>query len=123
MQFCVGAVDQHMLKFYTAFYVDSDERRSFFKYNTVHITDPTSPNYGQVLVERSFEDALESPSTTIFDTEWVLDTSMFPEITNYKIRYKVSGKGYGGRMKLLSANFYRYELLNVNWVYRTMFAR
>lgn len=131
MQFSIGAITQNKLSFYTAFFVDSDERRSFYRSAVTHCTDPTSPNYGQVIVEQELNepvalelnDSVNTPSVTMLDTEWVLDTSVFPELYTYKIRYHVSGKGYGGRMKLLSFNEDPYEMLNVNWVYRVMFAR
>ena len=37
-------------------------------------------------------------------------TSKFPTLTVAKIRYKISGKGYLGKMKLLSINDTMYEL-------------
>lgn len=49
--------------------------------------------------------------------------SKFPKLTVAKVRVRVSGKGYGGSVKILSMNEEPYELLNINWVYRTMFAR
>lgn len=123
MQFCIGAITQNRLRFHTAFFVDADERRAFYKHIVTHCVDQTSPNYGQVIVERELNESVATQSVTLLDTEWELDTSVFPELYTYKVRYHVSGKGYGGRMKLLSFNEDPYEMLNINWVYRVMFAR
>lgn len=123
VQFTVNALTEDKLKFYTSFNVDADERSSFYKYVVTHCTDKTDPNYGTIFVEREFVESVNTPSVTQLDGAWELDTSMFPELSVYKVRFKVSGKGYGGRVKILSMNNQPYELLVVSWVFRPMFAR
>lgn len=123
VQFTVNSLTEDKLKFYTSFNVDADERASFYKYIVTHCTDKTDPNYGTIFVEREFVESVDTPSVTQLDEAWELDTSMFPELSVYKVRFKVSGKGYGGRVKILSMNNQPYELLVVSWVFRPMFAR
>jgi hypothetical protein len=125
IQFTINNTDQATLNFYTGFTMDDDTRKQIFEYEIQQITDTESPDYGLIYVERSLADPLSVYNKTAFDTEdpWRLDFSRFPTITVVKARYKVSGKGYLGKIKLLSVNETVYELLGTNWVYRKMNAR
>ena len=125
VQFCVNITApllDNTLKFNTAFVVDDVETVPMYKSVVSQITDPLDPNYGDIFIERELLNEISTPELTVFN-DWELDTAAFPDITMYKIRYKVSGKGYGGSVKILSKNEIPYELLHINWVYRIMFAR
>ena len=122
VQFHINSRTDKVLNFYTSFTVDDVERQPMYKNIITHITDENSPDYGVVFVERELIDAKQTPNLTKFN-EWQLDTTKFPDLTVYKIRFRVSGKGYGGSVKLLSVNETKYELLNMSWIYRLMFAR
>ena len=123
VDFCINCLGKKKLKFYTGFVLDDDVRRSYYKHKTVHCTDKDDPSYGMLFVERVLDDSVDGESLTLLDTEWVLDTSQFPDLTITKIRYKISGKGYNGAVKILSTNETDFEILDVSWVYRVMFAR
>lgn len=122
VQFCINILSTNVLKFNTAFVVDDIDRVPLYKHSVTQITDPLDINYGQIFVDRELISEVETPELTEFNT-WELDTAAFPDITVHKIRYKVSGKGYGGAVKILSKNEIPFELLHINWVYRIMFAR
>ena len=122
VQFHINSRTSDTLKFYTAFTVDDVERQAMYQNSVQQVTDPEDPNYGVIFVEREFVDVKQTPSLTKLD-EWKLDVSKFPDLTVYKVRFRVSGKGYGGAVKLLSVNEAKYELLNMSWIYRLMFAR
>lgn len=125
IQFVVNNTTQQVLRFQTAFLMDDDTRKGFYKYQTSFIDDPTDPNYGLLYVERIPYDLIELNDSTavIPDDGWTLDFSALPDITVAKVRFKVSGKGYSGRLKIVSNNQIPYEILNINWVYRKMNAR
>ena len=126
LQFSINNTTQARLSFHTSFVVDDDTRRDLYQYNTVHITDPNDPNYGLIYVERELTSELTiADSTDHVDLEmpWILDFTKFPDITLARVRFKVSGKGYNGKMSLLSTNEEPYELLGTHWVYRTMYGR
>ena len=93
-----------------------------YKHTVSQCTDPNDMNYGVIFIERELVDSTNTPTLTSFN-DWELDTAMFPDITTHKVRYKVSGKGYGGSVKILSKNEVPFELLHISWVYRVMFAR
>lgn len=122
VQFCINMLETHTFKFNTAFVVDDVDKIPLYKHIVSQCTDPLDPNYGTIFVERELMNEISTPSSTIFN-EWELDTAAFPDLTVYKVRYKVSGKGYGGAVKILSKNEFPFELLHINWVYRLMFAR
>lgn len=122
VQFCINILSTNVLKFNTAFVVDDIDRVPLYKHSVTQITDPLDVNYGQIFVDRELISEVETPELTEFNT-WELDTAAFPDITVHKVRYKVSGKGYGGAVKILSKNEIPFELLHINWVYRIMFAR
>jgi hypothetical protein len=60
---------------------------------------------------------------TIDKLMWKLDVSEFPETVYWKIRFPISGKGYVPRLKLLNTDQENYEILNINWVFRSLYAR
>lgn len=125
IQFVINNTTQQVLRFQTSFLMDDDTRKGFYKYQTSFIDDPSDPNYGLLYVERIPYDPIElADSTAVIPEEgWTLDFSRLPDITVAKVRFKVSGKGYNGRLKIVSNNQIPYEILNINWVYRKMNAR
>lgn len=125
IQFVINNTTQSVLTFQTAFLMDDDTRKGFYKYQTSFIDDPNDPNYGLLYVERIPYDPIELGDSTAIIPEdgWTLDFSRLPDITVMKVRFKVSGKGYNGRLKIVSNNQIPYEILNINWVYRKMNAR
>lgn len=122
VQFCVNILDNETLSFHTAFVVDDVDVVPMYNHTVSQCTDPNDINYGVIFVERELVEGIQTPALTELN-EWTLDAAMFPDCTVHKVRYKVSGKGYGGSVKILSKNEVPFELLHINWVYRVMFAR
>lgn len=124
IQFSINNTAKDVLHFYTSFTLDDDVRKDLYTYEVQHITDPLDPNYGLVYVERSLvESTVPGVLTLDEDDGWALDFAQFENITVAKVRYKVSGKGYNGKIQILSMNEAPYELLSTNWVYRKMNGR
>lgn len=122
VQFCVNILNNEILRFNTAFVVDDVDAVPLYRHTVSQCDDPNDINYGIIFVERELVEGVHTPALTGFN-DWELDTAMFPDATVHKVRYKVSGKGYGGSVKILSKNEVPFELLHINWVYRVMFAR
>lgn len=136
-------VDGVDLEFGMDFYLDNEMRMRWYKYEVEHITDvdPEDARYGQLYLTRVMEPNIKIGSNTTalsgsselgsggrpweVDKKrvWKLEQSKFPELSLWKVRMPVSGKGAAPRMKLVSHNDCRYELMSVNWVCRVMNAR
>lgn len=122
LQFMINNLTGDDLEFYPNFIIDDDNRKPLFTYTTEVVTDTEAENYGQLYVSREYVDPVFVQGTTILGT-WRLGLSSFPKLTVVKVRVEVSGKGYSGRLKLLSTNEKMYEILSHTWVYREMNAR
>ena len=129
LQFTINNSSLNALTFYVAFLIDGALRKSWYGYKMVQDTDPASPTYGVISVHRvllpsisNTSGTLITPSTTVLD-DWVLDMSAFPDNGYWKCRTTVSGKGYVPRMLINSPNAKIFELLNISWVYRTLYSR
>ena len=129
LQFTINNISLNALQFYVSFLIDGALRKSWYGYEIVQDTDPTSPTYGVISVHRvllpntsNTSAAPVTPGTTVLDN-WMLDMSAFPDNGYWKCRVTVSGKGYVPRMLINSPNAKIFELLNISWVYRTLYSR
>jgi hypothetical protein len=129
LQIKIHNIDPESLTFYTLFAIDGVLRKGMFRYTTQHNVDPEDPDFGLLMLDRELIDPMFLPGTTKlaeFEDEldrWQLDVSAFPDITFWKARIPVSGKGYSPQMMFISQNETHYEILNVSWVFRPLYAR
>lgn len=114
------------LTFGLEFVLDGDVRIDSWDYVIDQQLDPTDPNYGQLFLDivpdmnlKTIEETDLGPATSL----WTLDQSVFPELSLWKVRVPISGKGVAPRMRLVSRNAVRYELMGYTWVYRLMNVR
>ncbi len=115
---------RYRLNFYTDFFIDGDLRVNNYIYKVNHNVDPLDPNYGIITMDRELIEPWIVPGTTILDVNaWQLDVSLFPDLSLWKVRLPVSGKGYTPRLRLISYNEQVYELLDLNWVFRPLYSR
>lgn len=117
LQFTINNMSLSALQFYVSFLIDGALRKSWYGYEIVQDTDPTSPTYGVISVHRAL-----LPGTTVL-SDWELGMNAFPDNGYWKCRTTVSGKGYVPRMLINSPNAKIFELLNISWVYRTLYSR
>ena len=129
LQFTINNTSLNALQFYVSFLIDGALRKSWYGYEIVQDTDPASPTYGVISVHRVLLPSASNtsvisvtPGTTVLNN-WVLDMSAFPDNGYWKCRVAVSGKGYVPRMLINSPNAKIFELLNISWVYRTLYSR
>lgn len=129
LQFTINNLSLSALQFYVSFLIDGALRKSWYGYEIVQDTNPESTTYGVISVRRVLLPSISNtagspvtPSTTVLDG-WMLDMSAFPDNGYWKCRVAVSGKGYVPRMLINSPNAKIFELLNISWVYRTLYSR
>lgn len=111
------------LEFGLEFLLDGERRTTHLAFETEYVLDESDPNYGLAHIQTTPIENVVLPNTTDLgeapDT-WVLDQSLFPELSLWKVRIPVSGKGMAPRVRLLSKNPSRFELPGINWIYRAM---
>ena len=131
VQFQLNNIDGENLDFGLEFQIDGQPRLSYYSYDIEHVVDYSDPNYGLIYVQQNVDMNLpityiRTPGETTLGPDansWTLNQSMFPELSFWKVRASVSGKGTAPRMRLISRNPHKYELLSLNWVYRVMNVR
>lgn len=128
LQIRINNKSQSDLYFYTDFVVDGDMRLDHVEYETIHNIDPSNPDYGTITVQRKFVNSEYVPGSTTLNEEghtngWKMDMSVFPDVTLWKVRIPVSGKGYNPRMLIVSLNQKPYEIMSTAYVYRTLYSR
>ena len=129
------------IPFYANFQADGKETINATRYQIQHITDPSDPDYGLIYViplessdlnfnvvateEVNLIDYGASilANSVVESDHWALDLSKFPDLTMCTVRFELKGKGRRGSLQLLNTSLKRYELADINWVYRTMSAR
>lgn len=117
LQFTINNMSFSELQFYMSFLIDGALRKAWYGYDIVQDTDPASPTYGVISVHRML-----LPGATVL-SDWELDMNAFTDNGYWKCRATVSGKGYVPRMLINSPNAKIFELLNISWVYRTLYSR
>lgn len=122
VQFCVNLLTEDQLKFYTGFVVDDVPEIEYGHWNLEVDDDPNSLNYGYIDVTREYDETVDTPQQTRLGY-WKINYDTLPDVSVYKVRYHVCGKGYGGSVIICSDNTVPYELLHISWVYREMWAR
>lgn len=128
LQFQLNNTDHSNLEFGLEFQIDGQTRMSYYEYTIEHVVDENDPNYGLIYIQATPKMNLPIegdiiPNETVLGNAanaWRLDQSSFPEVSLWKVRTPVSGKGAAPRIRLVSRNQYRFELMNINWIYRLM---
>lgn len=136
VQFNIMNNEDVTLNFHVDFKVDGRETASATKYDIQHITDPNDPEYGKIFVTPLETVNLEVYGDTIVqdtqyatpynhsDTDyWRLDLSQFPDLSMATVRFNIQGRGRRGSIQILGTSLKRYELSDMNWVYRIMSGR
>lgn len=128
LQFQLNNTEGASLEFGLEFQIDGQLRMSYYDYRVEHVIDELDPDYGLIYVQATPIMNLPVEGNEIPDESylgpgrscWTLDQSVFPEVSLWKVRTPVSGKGAAPRVRLISRNPYRFELMNINWIYRLM---
>lgn len=129
VQFNILNQTKTMLRFYTDFICDGVEQVHATRYIINHITDVNDPEYGTIYVTPTEYTNLDIPGLTTLandeteDDYWAVDIAKFPDLNVATIRLQLQGRGRRGSVQLLNTSLQRYELSDLNWVYRTMSAR
>lgn len=122
IQLQINNLDKMNMKFGMDYVLDGSPRRIFYKYDSTQAIDEFDPEYGVVYVDSTpfLETYLEDIDIS---NQWTIDQELIPEVSLWKVRVAVSGKGYAPRLRFYSRNEKRFELLSINWVSKVMHMR
>lgn len=122
IQLQINNLDKMNMNFGMDYILDGSPRRIYCKYDSAQTIDEFDPEYGVVYVDSTpyMETELEDIDLS---NQWTIDQSLIPEVSLWKVRVSVSGKGYAPRLRLYSRNEKRFELLSINWVSKIMHMR
>lgn len=122
IQLQINNLDKKNLDFGMEYILDGAPRKLLYKYDTTQDIDEFDPEYGVVYVDTT--PYLEVDLNDIdISNQWTIDQNLVPDISLWKVRVSISGKGSAPRFKLYSRNTKRFELIGINWVSRIMHAR
>lgn len=122
IQFLIDNLDKHDMEFGMEYLLDGAPSKIYYKYDVTQIIDEFDPDYCYAIIDSTpyLKVELDNIDNT---NQWTIDQSINPEITLWKIRIAVSGKGTAPRLKLHSKNEKRFGLLSLNWISRIMHMR
>ena len=131
LQFIIYNRSLKNLKFGTGFFIDGGTRRALYKmepiiktlsemeYNTSYTG---TEQHVELVINHTFDNIAEIPGATVLGS-WIIDQSVFPEQTVYKVRFPVAGKGYAPRVLLVNKDGLQHDILNTSYVYRSLYSR
>ena len=123
LQLQVNNIAGEDLEFGMEFLLDGQRRMTYLTFDMEYVADELDAGYGTIYIETVPIENITLPNSTYLGKSasvWKLDQSLFPELSLWKIRVPVSGKGLTPRLRLLSKNPSRFELPGINWIYRIM---
>lgn len=119
IQLQLNNIDSKDMQFKLDYYLDGAPRSIKQKFEPEQYIEEMDNDWGTVYLDAvpymdvAHKDIDLSNLFTIYQ-------ELIPEVTLWKIRTAVSGKGAAPRVTLTSRNHKRYELLGINWIYRIM---
>lgn len=119
IQLQVNNIDKKNIQFGMEYMLEGAPRGLYYKYNVSQVIDEMDPEYGVVYIDSVpyLEVELDNIDQV---NQWVLDQELAPDISLWKVRVSVSGKGVAPRLRLHTRNEKRYEILGINWIYKLM---
>ena len=131
LQFIIYNRSLKNLCFGTGFFIDGETRRNLYRVEPFirtfsdlqYTTDYKGSNqHVELVINSTFDNVCEVPGATILGA-WVIDQSVFPEQTVYKVRFPIAGKGYAPRALLVNKDELQHDILNTSYVYRSLYSR
>ena len=122
IQLQINNLDKVAMQFGMDYVLDGAPREIFYKYEVTQMIDEMDPDFGIIYIDSTPYLRTELRDIDLTN-QWTLDQNLVPEVTLWKVRVAISGKGYAPRLRLYSRNEKRFELLSINWVSKIMHMR
>lgn len=119
LQIQLNNIDEKDMQFKLDYYLDGSPRSIKQKFDPEQYIDEMDSEWGTVYL-----DSVPYMDVALDDIDlsnlFSIRQELTPQVTLWKIRTAISGKGTAPRVTLVSRNHKRYELLGINWIYRLM---
>ncbi len=126
LQLHINNLDNVDMEFGMDFQISGEPRNTDFLYEVSQTIDELNQDEGIVYLDATpylsipwvVDDERKGDIDKV--NRWVIDHSLYPDISLWKVRAAVSGKGTAPRLRLFTRNQFNYQLLGINWIYREM---
>ena len=126
LQLQINNPDNVDMEFGMDFQIAGEPRNTDFLYEVSQTIDELHQDEGIVYLDATpylpipYDDGEERKGEIDKTNAWTLEHSLNPDISLWKVRASVSGKGMAPRLRLFTKNRFNYQLLGINWIYREM---
>ncbi len=127
LQLQINNIDNVDMEFGMDFHIAGEPRNTDFMYEVSQVIDEMKQDEGIAYIDATpylpipWVDGEERKGEIDKTNLWTLEHSTDnPDISLWKVRASVSGKGVAPRLRLFTKNMFNYQLLGVNWIYREM---
>ncbi len=126
LQLQINNIDNEDMEFGMDFQIAGEPRNTDFLYEVSQTIDEMKQDEGIVYIDATpylpipYVDDGERKGEIDKTNLWTLKHSLDPDISLWKVRASVSGKGMAPRLRLFTKNMFNYQLLGINWIYREM---
>lgn len=120
LQLEINNIDNVDMNFGMSFRIAGEPRNTDFLYEVSQEIDELYADDTHIAYLESIP-YFDIPSEEIHKVnQWTLKHSLDSDVSLWKVRAAISGKGAAPRMRLSTRNQFNYQLLGVNWIYREM---
>ena len=119
LQLQINNLDNVDMEFGMDFLIAGEPRNVDYKYEVSQVIDELREDEAIVYL-----DATPYVNTSAYNidkvNQWTLRNNLDYDISLWKVRAEVSGKGVAPRLRLYTRNQFNYQLFGISWVYREM---
>ena len=119
LQLQINNIDNVDMEFGMNFNIAGEPRNTDFLYEVSQTIDELTNEYGIAYIEAT-PYLYDEAAKIVKSNSWILEHSLDTDISLWKIRANISGKGAAPRLKLHTRNQVNYQLLGINWIFREM---
>lgn len=119
LQLNINNIDNANMEFGMDFRIAGEPRNTDFKYEVNQVIDELDSSSGIVYLDSVPYLSIDEVDVSKLN-QWSIEKQLDSDISFWKVRAAISGKGVAPRMRLFTRKQYSYNLLGIGWVYRQM---
>lgn len=119
LQLQINNLDNVDMEFGMDFLIAGEPRNVDYKYEVSQVIDELREDEAIVYLDAT--PYINEPAFNIDKVnQWTIRNNLDYDISLWKVRAEVSGKGVAPRLRLYTRSQFNYQLFGINWVYREM---